>query len=249
MATIRRNSLLKMFMMFVLILSSMSLLAQGDPQPQPTPEDDEITIEVDVSEAESLAQDAVDLTEDAATAATDTVNDWTDRLISVPRNDVIRVLFVVLGVVMLFAGWRIYEFIILLAGMLIGASILTALVPPDDAVLQFVALLLGAFIGGVLAYFLYYAAVFVVGAYVGITLVAAIATALTNDPVSSLLLLLGAIIGGIVLLGLSSELLVLISALVGAQLLTLGLNLPPIWTLIFLVVGVIVQIAAARYYG
>lgn len=247
MATIWRNGVLIFLVGVVLIFASVPLLAQENPQPQPTPENEDIVI--DVSEAEQAAQDAVDLTATAATAATDTVGDWLDRLISVPRNDVIRVLFVVLGVLMLFAGWRIYEFIILLAGVLIGASIATALVPPDDTVLQFAALLIGGLLGGLLAFFLYYAAVFVVGAYIGITLFAAIATAITNEPVSAFVLLLGALIGGILLLGLSSELLVLISALVGAQLLTLGLNLPPVWTFFFFLFGVIVQIAAARHYG
>jgi hypothetical protein len=56
------------------------------------------------------------------------------------------------------------------------------------------------------------------------------------------------VIGGAVLIGLSFELLVVLSALVGAQMLTRGLGLDAIWTLIFAAVGIIVQIGLVRAY-
>ena len=64
-----------------------------------------------------------------------------------------------------------------------------------------------------------------------------------------LILLIGAVVGGLLLIGLSFEFLVLLSSLVGAQMLALGLGLPLIWTLIFAIIGMIVQFMLMRRFN
>jgi len=97
--------------------------------------------------------------------------------------------------------------------------------------------------------FLYYLAVFVIGAYVGVLLTNSAAVAFSLTPVSGLALLIGAVIGGIVLLSLSFEFLVLLSSIVGAQMLSLGLGLDAVWTLIFAIAGIIIQFGLMRSFN
>lgn len=196
--------------------------------------------------ADDVAEGIVDFTVQAAEGTANIFQDFLNRIITTPRSDFARVLLVMGGVLLLLVGWRIYEFIVLIAGFLIGASIGVNLFGDESTFLAAAAMLLGGVIGALLGYFLYYVAVFVIGAYIGIVLTNALATALALTPVSPIVLLLGGILGGMILIGLSFEFLILVSALVGAQMLSLGLGLDFTWTLIFAVVGVIVQLALVR---
>lgn len=215
-------------------------------QEEPTPSGDNGTIEIDVEDA---AQSAVDAAESAAESTASSLDAFLARLVEVPQNDIAQILLVIGGVILLLAGWRIYEFIILLAGLLIGASVGAALVADSGTVIEIAGLLIGALVGVALAAFLYYLAVFLIGAYVGIALTGAGASVLGFESVSALVLFIGAIIGGLILLGLSVELLIVLSALVGAQMLTLGLGLGAEWTLIFAIGGILIQFLAARQFG
>jgi hypothetical protein len=217
----------------LLILFSLVAPALAQEEPTPVP-------------AEEVADDIVDATVNAAEGTASALDEFLDRLTTAPQNDVVRVLLVIGGVVLLVAGWYVYDFIVVIAGFLIGASVAVSLVTTDSTAIEIGALLVGGLLGAVLGVFLYFMAVFLIGAYIGIVLTDAIGTALGTAAVSSLVLLIGAIIGGMVLLGLSFEFLVVISAVVGAQMLALGLALEPVWIIIFAIVGVIVQIAVMR---
>jgi hypothetical protein len=241
-----RNGMQYVMLALLIALLVFSGIAGAQEVPTPPGDDENTTIEIDV---DAVAEGAVGLAESAAEVSAGALQDFLARLAEVPQNDAARVLLVIGGVVLLIAGWRIYEFIIVLAGLLMGASVGLALVGESEMLIQAAALLIGGLIGAALAVFLYYVAVFLIGAYIGIILTGAIAVALGVDPVSSLVILIGAIVGGLLLLALSMELLILLSALVGAQLLSLGLGLGPEWTLIFAVLGVIVQLIAARSFG
>jgi hypothetical protein len=222
----------------------LPLTAQTPVVPEPTNEPG--TIEIDVPE---VAEGVVDVTTTVVEGTADTINNFLDRLINTPRSDVARLLLVVGGAILLIVGWRIYDFIILLAGFLIGASVGVSLVDPANTLLQIAGLLIGGVIGLVLAALLYYVAIFFIGAYLGVALTSAAAVALELTPVSPLVLLVMAIVGGLLMLALSFEFLVLLSALVGAQMLSLGLGLGPLWTLVLFIVGVIIQLVATRYSG
>lgn len=190
----------------------------------------------------------VEQTMQAAEMTTDTITGFFDRLTQTPQSTVTRVVMVIVALVLLVAGWRVYEFVIVIAGAIVGATIASSLVVSTDTVVNIVALVAGGLIGALLSWFLYYVAVFFIGLHFGILLTNGLATMLQLQPVSPLALAIGGIIGGIVLLGLSFEFLILVSSLVGAQMMTLVLGLDPVWTLVLAVLGILVQFALTRTY-
>ena len=198
------------------------------------------------SESEAIAEEIVDLTSQTAEATVSTVEGFLNNLVQTPHSDVARILLILGGLILLLVGWRIHDVIILIAGFLIGASIAISLVVSDSTLVNIAVLVIGGLIGTALSIFLYYVAIFLIGAYVGIALTGGLAAALSLTPVSALALLIGGIIGGAILLGLSFEFLIVVSALIGAQMLTLGLGLNVIWTLVFAVIGIIIQLALTR---
>ncbi len=225
----------------------LAVLAIGSPayaQETPVATPAEPTVNLD-----QAAEDAIEITQNAAEATVQTVDTLLDRLVAAPKSEVLRVLLVVGGAILLVVGWRISRYVILVAGFLMGAAFAVALVGEADSVMTIAALLLGGLIGAALSYFVYYVAVFLIGAYIGVLLTGGVASVLELTPVSPVVLLIGAILGGIILLGLSVELLVVLSALVGAQMIALGLGLSAEWILILTIVGVLIQIFAARSFN
>ena len=184
----------------------------------------------------------------AAEVATGTLENFFTRLTQVPQSNVMRVLMIVIGLVLLVAGWRIYEFVIIIAGAIIGASVATSLFVTNEAITNLLILLVGGLIGAVLSVFLYYIAVFLIGAHLGIVVTNGLAVFFSLTPVSTLALIIGGLIGGLILVGLSFEFLILLSSLVGGQLLSLGLGLGVGWTLIFAIIGIVIQFALTRAY-
>jgi hypothetical protein len=225
--------LIRIIVAVLVLVTSVIVTSAQDPPPTTVPGDD-------------VAEDIVDFTVETAEGAASSLDDFLDRLITTPKSDIARVLLVVGGVILLVAGWRVYDLIIVIAGFVIGASVAVSLVTSENTLIVVGALLLGGLIGAFLSVFVYHIAVFLIGAYVGIVLTNALAAALDVTPISALILFIGGIIGGIVLLGLSFEFLVVLSSLVGAQMLSLGLNLDVMWTLIFAIIGVVVQLGLMR---
>lgn len=161
----------------------------------------------------------------------------------------LRVLYIVAGALLLILGWRLADYIIGLAGFVIGAGIGMSLVPPGNDALTLIALVAGGLLGAVLAMALQYVAIFLVGAYVGAVLTAQLWAAISVTPLPTLALIIGAAIGGLVLLALSFQFLVIVSAAIGALLIGMALGLPLLWTAVLFVVGIIVQVALARFSG
>lgn len=223
----------------ILIILVIGLVLVSDQETNPLASD----------ESDAMAEDIVDATVETAEDTTNTIEDFIDRLTITPQTDLVRVLLVVGGVILLIAGWRVYDYIVIIAGFLIGASVVVSLVSTDSTFLTIAALLIGGVIGAILGSFLYYFAVFIIGAYIGILLTNAIGIALSLEPITAIALVIGAIIGGIVLIGLSFELLVILSSVVGAQMLTLGLGLDVYWTLIFAVIGIVIQFTLMRNFN
>jgi hypothetical protein len=185
----------------------------------------------------------------AAQATTDILVNFFDRLTQTPESTLMRVIMIVVGLVLLVAGWRVYEFIIVIAGAMVGAAIASSLVVSPDATTNLIVLLVGGVIGALLSFFLYYVAVFLIGVHFGILLTNGLATTLSLQPVSPLVLLIGGVIGGIILLGLSFQFLIILSSLVGAQLLVVALGLPTIWILPIALIGILLQFGLTRTYN
>ncbi len=184
----------------------------------------------------------------AAQATTDIMVNFFNRLTQTPESTVMRVVMIVVGLVLLVAGWRVYEFIIVIAGAMVGAAIATSLVTAPDTATNLIVLLIGGVIGAVLSMFLYYVAVFLIGMHFGILLINGLATTLALQPVSPLVLIIGGVIGGVILLGLSFQFLIILSSLVGAQLLVVALGLPTIWILVIALISILIQFALTRTF-
>lgn len=227
-----RRGLLIGILLLVVVLVAVALTQQTAPLPD-----------------EQLAGNLVDLTVDTAQQTASTLSDFMNRLITPPQTSLVRILLIIGGIALLLAGWRIYDYIVIIAGAVVGATIALSLVTTDNTVITVAAVVIGGLLGAALGVFLYYAAVFIIGAYIGIVLANAFLTAISTTPPSELGLLVGGIVGGLILLALSFEFLVLLAALVGAQMLSLGLGLPLIWTVIFTIIGVLVQLALMRTYN
>lgn len=191
----------------------------------------------------------VDAAENAAEAFTNTARTIWEQLSQTPQSDLVRVLLIVGGVVLLIGGWLVYEWIILIAGFLIGAVTALTLVSQPDTLVALLIFLIGGVIGAALGALLYYVAVFLIGGYVGIVITQQLAIALNLLPVTLLAVLIGFIVGGILLMLLSLELLIVFSAIVGAQMIALALNLGVEWMILLALVGIVVQLVAIRARG
>jgi hypothetical protein len=217
----------------VLLVLTGTVLAQDDPG----------------QDLEDAAADVVDATTEAAETTAATAETVLERLVQPPRSDVARVLILIGGIVLLLAGWRIHDLIILIAGFLIGAAVASSLVITDNALINIGILLIGGLIGAALSALVYVVAVFLIGAYVGIALTGGLASALALTPVSPIVLLLGALLGGLILLALSYQFVILLSAVVGAQMITLSLGLDAVWTVILAIIGIVVQLGLTRAFN
>ena len=184
----------------------------------------------------------------AQTVTSTAVNIW-DQLVQPPQSDLARLVLIIGGVVLLIAGWLVYEWIIVIAGFLIGGMTALALVNSPDTLVALLVFLVGGVIGAAIGSLLYYVAVFLIGGYVGIVLVEGLALALNLTPVSPLAVIAGFIVGGVLLTFLSLELLIIFSAIVGAQMVTVALNLGIGWMLLIALVGIVIQLMAVRTRG
>lgn len=185
-------------------------------------------------------------------SAVETTASWLDTLLDrlgqVAQSEVVRVLLIIGGVILLVAGWRIYDWVILLAGFVLGAALATSLVVTSDSLTSLFVMLIGGLLGAALSIVLYQVAVFFMGAYVGILITRSVATLLALTPVTAVALLIGGLLFGLLFLGLSFQFLIVVSALLGAEMLTLGLGLNAAWTLVLFVIGLVVQFILARTY-
>jgi len=163
---------------------------------------------------------------------------------------VLRIVYIIAGILLLVAGWWVYEYIVAIAGFLVGASLGLSLVGgTHNEAIAFLALIAGGLIGALLALVLQYVAIFFIGAYIGAVVTAQLWAALSTTPVPDLAIVIGGIVGGLILLTLAYQFIVLVSAAVGAVLLGTALNLGVVWMLVFFIVGIILQYALTRITG
>lgn len=232
-----RNSIGLFVLIVILMLAIVPVVLAQDPTPFPN------------DDSEAVAEDLVNLTVETTESTSETVDGFLDRLITTPKSDLARVLLVMGGVVLLLAGWRVYDFVVVIAGFVIGAAVAVSLLTTTSTMITVGAVLLGGVLGAILSVYLYYVAVFLIGAYIGIVLTGALTVALTDAQAAPLILFVGGLIGGLIMISLSFEFLVFFAALVGAQMLALGMNLGVIWTIIFALIGVVMQLGIIRRYN
>ena len=166
----------------------------------------------------------------------------------------VTIVGVLIGVVILFFGRRLFWLCVAAAGFAVGVQIAPLLVnEPSSLLALFVALIFGV-LGALLALFLQKVAIAVLGFVAGGKLATAIAAAFFVHYVqySTFVFVAGGVIGAILLLALFGWALIVVSSFIGAYLIVFqdAIVLPPTGsTIVFIglaIVGMFVQAASFR---
>jgi hypothetical protein len=170
-------------------------------------------------------------------------------------NFSIPIFSVLIGVVVLFFGRKLFWLCVAAIGFAAGVELAPRLVQEPSVLLSLTIALLLGIIGALLALFLQKIAIAVLGFLAGGKLAGAIAAAFFVHYAqhSTIIFLIGGIIGAILLLVLFDWALVVVSALIGAHLIQSVITLPQSGlTIVFIglaVIGILVQAASLRGSG
>ncbi len=164
----------------------------------------------------------------------------------------IPILSVLIGVVILFFGRRLFWLCVAAVGFAAGVEFAPHLMHEPTQVLQLTVAIVLGFIGALLALFLQKIAIAIAGFLAGGKLAMALVAAFFAEGARypGITFIIGGIVGAILLLSLFDWALIAMSALVGAYLISHTIVLPPTGaTLLFAglaAIGIIVQAAAFR---
>ncbi len=164
----------------------------------------------------------------------------------------VTIVGVLIGIVILFFGRKLFWLCVAAVGFAVGAEIAPHLVNEPSSVLALlVALALGV-LGALLALFLQKIAIAVLGFLAGGKLASAIAAAffVHYAQYSTIIFVVGGIIGAILLLAVFDWALIVVSSFIGAYLIQSAIVLPPTGsTIVFIglaILGIVVQAAFFR---
>jgi len=186
---------------------------------------------------EDLRRDLTESDEGVVRALVDKFDRWlTLDEFELPLT-LVRIIRGIVGFLLLFAGYALYKLLVMLIGVIVGAIMGYGFgVEEGGRLLGILLLLVGGWLGGVLAWFLHMLVVFAIGAFCGAILLAALIDGETW------VLIVGGLLGGILLLALFQLLIVLTTASTGAVLFGgLALGASDAVILILFVLGVLVQ--------
>lgn len=164
----------------------------------------------------------------------------------------VPILSVLIGVVVLFFGRKLFWLCVAAVGFAAGMQVAPHLMHEPSEILQLSVAIVFGFIGALLALFLQKVAIAIAGFLAGGKLAMALVAAFIAEGARypGIAFIVGGIIGAILLLGVFDWALIVMSALVGAYLIRHTIALPPTGaTLLFVgltAVGIIVQAAAFR---
>ena len=159
---------------------------------------------------------------------------------------------VIIGVVILFFGRKLFWLCVAAVGFAVGVKIAPLLVNESASLLALLIALIFGVLGALLAFFLQKVAIAVLGFLAGGKLATAIAAAffVQYAQYSTIIFVIGGIIGAILLLVLFGWALIVVSSFIGAYLIQSAIVLPPTGsTLVFIglaMVGIFVQAASYR---
>ena len=164
----------------------------------------------------------------------------------------VAIVGVLIGVVILFFGRKLFWLCVAAVGFAAGAEIAPHIIQEPSSILGLIIALLLGVLGALLALFLQKVAIAVLGFLTGGHLAGAIAAAffIHSAQYYTIIFLVGGIIGAILLLGVFDWALIVVSSFVGAYLIQSAIVLPPTGsTLVFVglaIIGIIVQAASFR---
>ena len=164
----------------------------------------------------------------------------------------VTIVGVLLGVVILFFGRRLFWLCVAAVGFAVGVEIAPLLVNEPSSLLALLIALVFGVLGALLAFFVQKIAIAVLGFLAGGKLAAAIAAAffVHYAQYSTIIFVAGGIIGAILLLAVFDWALIIVSSFIGAYLVQSAIVLPPTGsTLVFValaIIGILVQAASFR---
>ena len=169
-----------------------------------------------------------------------------------PMHSSVTIIGVLIGVVILFFGRKLFWLCVAAVGFAVGVKIAPLLVNESASLLALLIALIFGVLGALLALFLQKIAIAVLGFLAGGKLATAIAAAffVQYAHYSTIIFVIGGIIGAILLLALFGWALIVVSSFIGAYLIQSAIVLPPTGsTLVFIglaIVGIFVQAASYR---
>jgi hypothetical protein len=169
-----------------------------------------------------------------------------------PMYSSIAIVGVLIGVVILFFGRKLFWLCVAAVGFAVGVQIAPQLVNEPSSLLALVIALVFGLLGALLALFLQKVAIAVLGFLAGGKLATAIAAAffVHYAQYSTIIFVIGGVIGAILLLAVFGWALIVVSSFIGAYLIQSAIVLPPTGsTLVFIglaIVGIFVQAASFR---
>ena len=170
-------------------------------------------------------------------------------------NFSIPIFSVLIGVVVLFFGRKLFWLCVAAIGFAAGVELAPRLVQEPSVLLSLTIALLLGIIGALLALFLQKIAIAVLGFLAGGKLAGAIAAAFFVHYAqhSTIIFVIGGVIGAILLLVLFDWALIVVSAFIGAHLIQSAITLPQSGlTIVFIglaAIGILVQAASLRRSG
>src|SRR5206468_5056566 len=167
-----------------------------------------------------------------------------------PMHSSVTIVGVLIGVVILFFGRKLFWLCVAAVGFAVGVEIAPQLVNEPSSLLALVIALVFGVLGALLALFLQKVAIAMLGFLAGGKLATAIAAAffVHYAQYSTIIFVVGGIIGAILLLAVFDWALIVVSSFIGAYLIQSAIVLPPIGsTLVFValaIIGIVVQAAS-----
>ena len=164
----------------------------------------------------------------------------------------VTIIGVLVGVVVLFFGRKLFWLCVAAVGFAVGVEIAPLLVNESSSLLALLIALVFGVLGALLALFLQKVAIAVLGFLAGGKLATAIAASffVHYAQYSTIIFVIGGVIGAILLLAVFGWALIVVSSFIGAYLIQSAIVLPPTGsTLVFIglaVVGIFVQAASFR---
>ena len=164
----------------------------------------------------------------------------------------VTIVGLLMGVVILFFGRKLFWLCVAAAGFALGAAIAPHIIHEPSSILGLVVALLFGVLGALLAIFLQKIAIAVLGFLAGGYLTGAIGAAffIHSGQYYTIIFLVGGIIGTFLLLAVFDWALIVVSSLIGAHLIQSAVVLPPtgstILFIVLAVIGVLVQAAWFR---
>jgi hypothetical protein len=164
----------------------------------------------------------------------------------------VRVVIGVVGLVLLCAGFVVYEILLHITGFIIGGllgSLLGSSLAGGENLGAIIGFILGGVIGAFLATLLASLAIFLAGAVVGAILLSGLWSGITNTEPTTIVAIIGGLIGGGIFLALYRFWISALTAAFGAGLLGLALGLASGWWILLFLIGLVVQFGVASATG